>query len=475
MSLVGAVPAAVSRPDRVGATGARRSHQTLRRKILLAVIAIDACCCFAAAVVEILNAREATRVEVGASLEMAEPLVRETIAGFQREPSEDIAELQFALPGVRHVRITVHRPDGSLVSSREPVRPSAFSPAPAWFAGLIETSLARLEIPVVAAGEVQGTVAIQGEPADEIAEVWEDMTSLAALLAVLNALGLVAFALLLRRILSPLGALAQGLSALGRGGFERPLPIPHVQELAALAERFNTLAVALGEERETNARLSHRMVSLQDDERRQIAAELHDELGPCLFGLQANLGLLKSGLSTNCAMDAPAQERLATAIEISHRLQTLNRQLLRRLKPIALGEAPLGEVLSGLVAEFERRHPNHGFTFLPADLKPSYGPVVDLTVYRSVQEGVTNALRHAVCTSIEVRVEEQVTDDRTELVIQVTDDGVGLAAGSTSGFGLLGLGERIQALRGRFRLRSTPEGAALEVVVPLPQPEERLR
>lgn len=473
MSLAEAVPAAARSRQEPAATP--RFRQTLRRQILLAVMAIDACCCLASAVVVIFNAREATRVEVGASLEMAEPLVRETIASFQRSAPDDISGLQFDLPGVRHVRISVHRPDGSLVSSREPMRPSAFSPAPAWFARLIESPLERQEIPVVADGELRGMVAIQGEPADEIAEVWEDMTSLAALLAAFNVLGLAAFALLLRRILSPLGALGRGLAALERGGSDQPLPVPHVQELAVLAERFNALAVALGEERDRNARLSHRMVFLQDDERRQIAAELHDELGPCLFGLQANLGLLKSGLSESGGLAAPAQERLATAIDISNRLQTLNRHLLRRLKPIALGEAPLGEVLSGLVAEFERRHPDHQFALLTAELRTGYGPVMDLTVYRAVQEGITNALKHAVCTTIEVRVEEQVVNGRAELAIQVIDDGVGVPAETTSGFGLLGLAERIQALRGRFRLRSVPAGAALEIFIPLSDAEEKRR
>ncbi|MET0314870.1 MAG: ATP-binding protein [Hansschlegelia sp.] len=441
----------------------RRTAQSLRRRILLIVATIDLGCCLAAAAAEVVNARRAARVEVAASLELAEPLVRETVSNFSREIGRDIGELVIAPTGIRHVRIAVHRPDGELVASRSAAPTSAAAPAPQWFARLIASAEQRVEIPVVA-GELKGLVIIHGEDADEIAEVWEDMTSLGALFIGLNGLGLAIFGLALRRVTAPLGELADGLSELEQLRLDRRLPIPPIRELAALAERFNALAAALGQERETNDLLSRRMISLQDDERRQIAGELHDELGPCLFGLRANLALLERDQADETEAAAhDRNERLRAALEISERLQDLNRDLLRRLKPIALGEAPLAEVIAGLVAEFQRRHPACALALCADTLATGYDETIDLTIYRCVQEGVTNALKHANCSRIDVAAGELPG----RITLSVSDDGKGVPENAEAGFGLTGLRERIEALRGRTSLRSSPDGARLEVEIPV--------
>nr|WP_246482454.1 ATP-binding protein [Methylopila capsulata] len=213
------------------------------------------------------------------------------------------------------------------------------------------------------------------------------------------------------------------------------------------------------------------MITLQDDERRRIAKELHDELGPCLFGLRANLASLERAVAPGVAAGAlgpEAGERIATVIELSERLSGANVRLLRSLRPIALGEAPLADVVRGLIADFERLHPDRAFALDAEGLKAGYGEVVDLTVYRCVQEGVTNALRHAACSRVDVRLSEGPdAEGEPAVLIAVRDDGAGVADGAREGFGLVGLGERVQALGGRFRLHSRFGGAALEVALPL--------
>lgn len=456
------------------------STATLRRRILTVVACIDVLCCLAAGVVVILNARTATQVEIAASLEIAEPFVRESVTRMERDVGrlQSVADLNLELPGIRHVRISVLGPDGAVVSSKaaEPVADGAR--APRWFAALIAGEETRRTIPVVVAGERRGTVVVHGEASDEIEEVWGDLTNLGTLFVILNVLALSAFAVALGRLLAPLGELASGLSDLERRRLERRLTIPAAPELAALAERFNALATALSGERATNARLSLGMVTLQDEERRQIANELHDELGPCLFGLRANLGVLEGDVAAVSGQLRPgALERFASVVEISERLQTVNSRLLRRLRPIALGEAPLAEVIGGLIADFERHHPDRAFDLAADGIAAGYGPVVDLTAYRCVQEGVTNALRHAACSSVTVTLAERTNPDggAAELALRVRDDGEGVPETVPVGFGLQGLGERLQALGGGFTLRTVAGGAALDVVIPLLPPAGGVR
>ena len=453
---------------------ASRPARSLRLRILAIVAAIDVACCLAAVAVTVFNAREATRVEIASSLEIAEPFVRETLLRMQRDVGRlrSMEDVKLGLTGVRHVRIMAFDAAGREVGAPETQRPadSGEMQAPRWFEALIAPAPERRVIPVAINGEKAGEVVIHGEASDEVDEVWEDLVSLAILFVTLNVIALAAFSVALGRVLAPLRELAAGLSDLERRRLDRRLPLPRSAELAVLAERFNALAGALAAERATNRRLSRRMVTLQDDERRQIAADLHDELGPCLFGLRANLASLERDVTAAPAgaLPATAPERLRAVTEISARLSDANRRLLRRLRPIALGEAPLADVLAGLITDFERHHPERRFSLETADLEDGYGEAVDLTAYRCVQEGVTNALRHGRAQRIDVSVAPTRDDDGgPALLIRVSDDGEGLAS-STPGLGLIGLTERLQALGGRFSLRGAPgRGATLEALAPL--------
>lgn len=435
---------------------------------------VNLACAGAAAVVTAFNAREATRVEIASSLDIASRLVRETVIRLERDVGRlrTVADLQTALPAVRHAQIVVMDADGVAIGSRDPRAlhsEKAAHDAPAWFARLIEPASSAIRVPVVVRGEPAGSVVVYGDAADEIAEVWDDLVSLAVLFMVLNAIALGVFAVLLGRVLSPLAKLADGMTDLRLGRLDRRLDTPSNRELAAIVERFNALGQTLAAERATNGRMSWRMVTLQDDERRQIAKELHDELGPCLFGLRSNLASLEREITINATEVSPAAvERLAAMTDLSERLSDMNRRLLVRLRPMALGAAPLAEVLAGLIADFTRHHPERRFELVARGLRQSYGEAVDLTVYRAVQEGVTNAIRHAACARVAVTIEQSRDEDGADVVlIRVLDDGGGVTEPAPAGFGLIGLGERLRALGGSFHLHNVAAGAALDVIVPL--------
>ena len=87
---------------------------------------------------------------------------------------------------------------------------------------------------------------------------------------------------------------ARGLADLERRNYRVRLPRPQARELAAIADRFNALAQALDAARAENERLNRRLITAQDDERRRTALELHDEVGPSLFGLKANAASIAS-------------------------------------------------------------------------------------------------------------------------------------------------------------------------------------
>ena len=482
---------------------------SLRAQLVIVFILVDLIAAVVAGGVVIMRARASTRVEIAASMNLAEALVAETIrVTHQQSPAAALAEA-IPLRGrfMRHVRISVRNAadlpllvgppatsacsgevgtgspartcatqESTAISDRIPERQRFNSignggsadtdrAAPAWFTALIAPPPERRELPIIAEGQRAGSILITGEASDEVAEVWENTLALGAAGLAVNLAVIAVLYALFGHVLKPLTGLAHGLRDLERRNYRVRLARPGTPELGAIADRFHALAQALDALRAENNALNRRVITAQDDERRRTALELHDEVGPCLFGLKANatsIATLGASVSANDVADR-ARDMLA----IVDHLQAINRSMLNRLRPMALGHVPLQEMLGALVHDRAREHPHIAFTHHVETLARSYGDTVDLTVYRCVQESLTNAIRHANARSIEVRVVDVAAAARLELTVR--DDGYGIAAGMPQGFGLRGMQERVQALGGEFAIEtSSGRGTCVRIVIPLP-------
>jgi two-component system sensor histidine kinase UhpB len=449
----------------------------VRLQLLIVFIVIDVIAGLVAGAVTIVQARNSTRVEIAASMELAELLVSEAVGLMQQEvPAEKfLADLSSQLRLVRHVRIVVKDASGAPLAVRPPVGGAEATHderAPAWFAALIAPPFASRDVAVVVNGQRIGSVEIVAEPRDEIAEVWGNALGLGAVALIVNIAVIAILYVLFGRVLDPLTGVARGLADLERRNYRVRLPRPQAKELAAITDRFNALAQALDAVRAENDELNHRLITAQDDERRRTALELHDEVGPSLFGLKANassIATAAAGLPEPTAAKMTARVRDIQAI-IEH-LQGINRSMLNRLRPMALGHVPLQQILSELVAERARQLPQIDFAFAADKLLPSYGDPVDLTIYRCMQESLTNAVRHAQAAhvAVELRTAEGNGSVGTQLRLTVRDDGRGIDPATPPGFGLRGMQERVQGLGGSYKVESAKgQGTCISVAVPIP-------
>ena len=251
--------------------------RSVRAQLLIVVVVIELIAGLLAGAVMVIRARSSTRVEIAASMELSQLLVREAVTLMQQEiPAEKfLADLSSPLRLVRHVRIVVKDVAGNLL----PMRPLVSSPdpepdvrAPPWFAALIAPPTATLDVPVIVNDQRIGTVEIVAEPRDEIAEAWGNTVALGIVASVVNLIVIIILYVLFGRVLDPLTGVAQGLADFERRNYKVRLPPPKLQELATITDRFNALAQALDAVRTENEALNHRLITAQDDERKRTAS-----------------------------------------------------------------------------------------------------------------------------------------------------------------------------------------------------------
>jgi len=225
---------------------------------------------------------------------------------------------------------------------------------------------------------------------------------------------------------------------------------------AAMLLVFNGLAFWMVERAVAPVVIEQRV----DEERRLIAQELHDEFGQSVTAIRS-LAQAIVGQSSQ----APMQEAARLISEEAARLYDAMHGLIPRLAPTALDTLGFSDALEGLVRDLQSRHPSVILT-LRQQIAFNPGPGVALAAYRVVQEGLSNALRHANASRIDVELRAAPAS----LTVTVTDDGVGLPEDwSRPGhYGLRGLGERVGHLGGKLTLRSSePRGALLTAEIPL--------
>src|SRR6516165_10139937 len=443
--------------------------RSIRLQRLVVLVLVDLLAVLLFGTIAIWRARTQTSVEIAASVHLAELLVGDAAkyVGQQLSAEDFLRALPRQLRSMRHVRIAVKDAAGVPVAPALTLGAKGHAPAPAWFAALVAPAVEPHDIPVIAAGQPVGDIEIVGEPADEIAEVWENLLAIGSVAVVLNLTMIGLLYVLFGRVLDPLTALGAGLSDLQRQSYGVRLPQPSPRELAIIVARFNAFARALETARAENLTLNRRLISAQDDERRRTALELHDEVGPCLFGLKvcaSSIAALAGEFPEKTAekMSERAREIVAT---VEH-LQAINRTMLERLRPMALGHVPLKEILDQLVSERARQSPQILFRLCAEELASSYGDTVDLTIYRCIQEGLTNAIRHAQATVVEVEIDNNHAPGLLKLVIR--DDGRGISVAAPSGLGIRGMQERVEGLGGCYVLQSEiGRGTCVNITIPL--------
>jgi two-component system sensor histidine kinase UhpB len=437
--------------------------QSIRaRLILIPLLVLPAMLAFAVTIL-LSGAGDRIAEETRSGMQTGRVLVAYSLRTIGNTPNPDaeIRHLMGNLANVRHVQF-VYLPDATL--SGTPPLLHAGPPriaAPDWFVDLFQSDRPIETYPVTIQGARRGEVIVVGNPLDEIGEVWSELVFLVGLLAGASLLILIALLWTARLVARPMQALARGIDGLGRGEFA-PIGRSRVSELQRIGEKFNALAQSLDRAQRDNRLLIDKLIMVQESERREIARELHDDFGASLFGIRTELALIRD--TSDADVIRQHTEAMSAMID---EIQKQNYRMLDRLRPGSLAHARLSESIGDLVDTWAERHRGVAWLLNIEEEIDCAGEEAALTVYRMVQEGLVNALRHARAESVEVSLALRAGN----LVVSIRDDGAGLPENFQMGFGLLGMSERVRRLGGRLSVgNGAAAGTVIEAIIPWPRP-----
>jgi two-component system sensor histidine kinase UhpB len=242
-------------------------------------------------------------------------------------------------------------------------------------------------------------------------------------------------------------------------------------ELVQLYQGFNQMVERLQQAEQQNQRLQEQLTTVQDEERADLARNLHDEIGPLLFAADVDAVAIERLANGGDAERIP--ERVGVIREAIGQMQRHVRDLLGRLRPAALLDMGLAHAIDNLASFWRAHRPNLNVVVqVPEE---GFGGVLDGVLYRIVQESLSNAVRHGNPTTIEISVARQPDQS---IAVSVLDDGSGLRAnerpgGMNGGMGIVGMQERVASLGGALevRNRSGVRGVAVTARLPAQMPE----
>ncbi len=431
---------------------------SLKFRVLGSIVLLLVLSLLAGATLLSLHARTLVDLEVHTAFDGAQQSVRDTLRS-DVEHTVTLREVVSSFQGQRHVRAALVNEAGKVIVQSEIGRLA--DPAPAWFARIIAPQALTRRIPIALPG-YPCVLVLTSDPRSEIAEVWGHVRDAFLIMLLFCASTMAVVSLAVGTGLRFLGRFQAGLQAISGSRYDTRLEAKGPPEFVRLAQGFNHMASQLSHFSGSNRQLYAQLQSAQEEERGEIARDLHDEVGPYLFALQVDAKAITQ-------MGTPEAARLGTSVrEAVMHIQQHVRDILRQLRPVTQLEFGLEAAVADLAAFWSRRNPQIRFEL---DIRLPVAPDrrQEEAAYRIVQESISNAVRHGHPDLIRVLIQS----DAERLILTVEDNGGGIKNSAEENVslgqaGISGMRERVLALKGELDIASVQDrGVRLSATFPL--------
>lgn len=446
---------------------------SLKLRLNLLITALLAMLMLVGTLMLIHNARGQVLAEVDSTAALATHLLDAETIYFSGVTHGEAYHKPFRLQGLehlRHLRIEYRDAAGRLLDSNQISEAATRSDLPPeWFIRAMTVALPKpseVKRPLLINGRNVGELVVTPDPSYEVAEIWRDTVDLFVLVMVFFVLVNLMVYWAVGRALRPVDRILIALNELELGNLDARLPSFHLPELARISEKFNGMAQTLQQSIGRNHRLSQQLIHLQEEERKSLARDLHDELGQCLTAIRTDA----AAIMEMSKVKFPAARESAQAIaDVTLHVMGMVAAMLQRLRPEVLDELGLHPALMELISTWRQRNRQVACVVKMSDDLGLLDESVSITAYRVVQEGLTNVARHSKARRVEIEVMKTRSPRNDEILkIVVNDDGVGFDPERMEGFGLSGMRERVEGIGGRFALESsTGRGTQMTIQLPL--------
>jgi two-component system sensor histidine kinase UhpB len=410
------------------------------------------------------DAARQVRTEMRAAIAVGEHIAQTAIddATLAANQLQRLEGLIREFDGNRHLRALLIDQNNQVALASQLDSPN--TRVPKWFGQLLDgdSQVARIKLPPEFSDF--RAVVLTTDAGNELTEKWGDIGLALALLVTFCAfvLGLVYWTLAIG--LRPLQDLNVAFVRVGRGDYGPRVAESGAMELAHLAREFNQMVACLSTMKFQNARLNEQLANVQEEERADLARELHDEIGPFLFAVGLDISAIHQIVNASDDISIQLASRLEAIREAIAHMQKHLKIILGRLRPTVLLDLGLAQAIDNLIDFWKGRHPDVVFSLKVTP--ESFAEALDEGIYRIVRESLSNALRHGHPTEIDIRIEFETEHT---VAIDVVDDGGGMKPPNAAiGFGITGMQERITLLGGTIAVANRTDGKGVVVSARLP-------
>ncbi len=372
------------------------------------------------------------------------------------------------LSHMRHLKIELFDHKNKLLDSNQAPSGGLLSnQAPAWFAHMLNQTMPQWQSKIRTLSinnQLLAKLVITPDPTYEYAEIWKQMTDLLVLLAVFFICVNLMIAWAIAQALKPTESILHTLNALEKGDLAARLPHFKLPEMVRIGQKFNHMIETLQQSILKNHQLTQQLITLQEEERKSLARDLHDEFGQCLTAINTDASVILKSAKTKY----PELLDSASAIsKLSRHLVDLVSGLLQKLRPGVLDELGLVAALNDVVSTWKGRNEDIHCHFSININENSLAETISLAIYRLVQEALTNISRHANASIVSIEISAEIKHEKSGVMIKINDNGAGFNPNNSNGFGLPGMLERVEGLGGTFNIDSRlTKGTTLNAWIP---------
>jgi len=432
----------------------------LSLRLILAILILIVIVVFAGSFFAIHNAKRNIQGALERNSNLGLDLFSIAVINNETRNSEklDIALKQLqSLDSIKTLNVAVTQHSNTLIQFAPALDQNRQQKIPNWFRDAVVPTPKEYLRKLVLPAQPPVTIRVVPDSGDQILNSWRNLRLLFLLAVAFTLIAIPVIWLVVRMGLQPLNRVMNALDVIREGDYRQRLPDFNLTDIRHLSKRFNQMAEVLEEQKLENRQLNVQMHEIQENERRYLARELHDELGQSINGIKS--------LAVSIAQQTPTQlPKMQDIRNICDQMHGSVRNMINRLRPEILDELGLATALGKLIDDWNTHHSD---SFCALNIQSNLDDVherTSITIYRIVQESLTNVAKHAEAENVWVNI--HVENEILHLCIE--DNGIGIHEKEHYiGRGLPGIRERVYARHGEFVVDSEiNQGVKINITLP---------